>query len=46
MQFNQVMVANSAIKLLDPVAGYMIEKSYLGLVLGSLGEVKSPVGEG
>ena len=40
------MVANSAIKLLDPVVGYMTEKNYLGLVLGSLGAVKSPVGEG
>ena len=46
MQFNQVTVVNSAIKLLDHVAGYTIEKSYLGLVLGLLGAVKSPVGEG
>ena len=46
MQFNQVTVANSAIKWLDHVADYMIEKSYLGLVLGLLGAVKSQVGEG
>ena len=46
MKFNQVTVANSAIKLLGPVAGYMTEMSCLGLVQGSLGAVKSPAGEG
>ena len=46
MKFNQVTVANTVIKWLAPVVGYMTEKSCLGLVLGSLGEVKSLVGEG
>ncbi len=45
MQLSQVTVANSVIKWLDPVAGYTTEKSCLGLVLGSLGAVKNPVGE-
>ena len=45
MQLNQAMGDNLAIKWLDPVAGYMTEKSCLGLVLGSLGAVKNQVGE-
>ena len=45
MKFNQVMAANSATKWLDPVAGYMTEKSCLGLVLDWLGAVKSQAGE-
>ena len=45
MQFNQVTVVNSVIKLLAHVAGYMTEKSCLGLVLGWPGAVKSQVGE-
>ena len=46
MRLNQVMVANSAIKWLAHVAGYMTEKNCLGLVLGLPGVVNSPVGEG
>tara|TARA_Y100001933_G_scaffold234637_1_gene255146 strand:+ start:609 stop:752 length:144 start_codon:yes stop_codon:yes gene_type:complete len=35
---------NTVIKSLDHVADFMIERNYLGLVVGSLGEVKNHIG--
>ena len=43
--FNQVMEVSTVIRLLDHVADFMIEKSYLGHALGLHGEVRSLVGE-
>ena len=39
------MGVSTVIRLLDHVVGYMTGKSYLGLVLGYLGVVRSQVGE-
>ena len=39
------MEVSIVIRLLDHVADYMIERSYLGPVQGLLGEVRSLVGE-
>tara|TARA_B100000401_G_C52226572_1_gene448527 strand:- start:32 stop:154 length:123 start_codon:yes stop_codon:yes gene_type:complete len=39
------MGVSTATGLLDHVVGYTIEKSYLGPVLGLLGEAKNPAGE-
>ena len=44
-KFNQVMVVNIVIKLLDHVVGFTIGKSYLGLAQDWRGEVRNLVGE-